>query len=75
MDCWNILKHQGRGQIWDFAEKVRKKLIIRNLVIINTSEYSQDLENTCGTLTLMNLGHVIGSWKEDLYAKEIKWYK
>ena len=61
--CWDGQDHCHRHQIMKFAEVARQKLVLRTLVVTFNAVYSQEATDTCGTVALLHLGHIIGYWK------------
>ena len=72
--CWDGLDHQARHEILVFAEKARRILVVRTLVVSFNAEYSQQSQHTCGTIALMHHGHAIGFWKDRAVPDEEEWH-
>ena len=72
--CWDGLDHRHSDRILAFAEKARKALVIRTLVVAFNSFFSQEASNTCGTIALLHLGQAIGYWQNRPLPDEDQWH-
>ena len=73
--CWDGLDHRHSDRVLAFAEKARKALVIRTLVVAFNSYFSQEKSTTCGTIALLHLGHVIGYWQNRAIPDEHQWHE
>ena len=77
VQCWDGMDHTSREEVLDFAERVKGHLNrqsrIRTKMIAFQHMISQTAPNTCGTVALIHLGCVLGTWNEQTCPNECEW--